>query len=442
MSVIERDQTGIRANGLTKSYGSVQAVRGIDLVIAPGETVALLGPNGAGKTTTIDMVLGLTRPDAGEVAVFGVPPATAVRSGWVGGMLQIGSLPDHLRVRELLSLVASYYPHPLRVDDVLALTGLGDVAERWTRKLSGGQAQRVRFGTALVSNSDLLVLDEPTAGIDVEGRHEFWQAMRGVAAEGKTVVFATHYLEEADAFADRIVLIARGSIVADGPATEIKAKAGSRTVRATLPGIDLQSLRALAGCDERRAPRRHGGPVVLGRRRCACGAVREVPAGARRRSTRREPRGSVPRAHCRGRPPSPRGGGRMSGATHVRYELLRTVRNRLMWALSLALPLVVYYAVASGNRHAFVYAAGVSFPLYFMTGMAAYGAMFAAIGPGARLAATALGAGPASCGSRHCGPAPTTSRRRSPPTSWRCPRSSWSSWPAQRLGCASTWRSG
>jgi ABC-2 type transport system ATP-binding protein len=260
MSVIERDQTGIRANGLTKSYGSVQAVRGIDLVIAPGETVALLGPNGAGKTTTIDMMLGLTRPDAGEVAVFGVPPATAVRSGLVGGMLQIGSLPDYLRVRKLLSLVASYYPHPLRVDDVLALTGLGDVAERWTRKLSGGQAQRVRFGTALVSNSDLLILDEPTAGIDVEGRHEFWQAMRGVAAKGKTVVFATHYLEEADAFADRIVLMARGRIVADGPATEIKAKAGSRTVRATLPGVDLQSLRALPGVMN---VERHGDTVVL-----------------------------------------------------------------------------------------------------------------------------------------------------------------------------------
>jgi len=215
---------GIEATGLTKSYGSVQAVRGIDLRIKPGETVALLGPNGAGKTTTIDMVLGLRHPDAGAVSVCGLPPAMAVRSGWVGGMLQTGSLPDHLRVRELLTLVASYYPQPLDVEDVLRRTGLSDLAERWTTKLSGGQAQRVRFATALVANADLLVLDEPTAGIDVEGRHEFWEVMRGVAAEGKTVVFATHYLEEADAFADRIVLIARGSIVADGRATEIKAK--------------------------------------------------------------------------------------------------------------------------------------------------------------------------------------------------------------------------
>jgi ABC-2 type transport system ATP-binding protein len=160
----------------------------------------------------------------------------------------------------LVSLVASYYPHPLSVDDVLQITGMEDLAGRRTTKLSGGQVQRVRFATALVGNTDLLVLDEPTAGIDVEGRHEFWEVMRGVAAEGKTVVFATHYLEEADAFADRIVLIARGSIVADGPATEIKAKAGSRTVRATLPAVDLSSLRALPGVMN---IERHGETVVL-----------------------------------------------------------------------------------------------------------------------------------------------------------------------------------
>ncbi|MGP8223583.1 MAG: ABC transporter ATP-binding protein, partial [Acidimicrobiales bacterium] len=162
MTTVSAEPAGIRATGLTKSYGSVQAVRGIDLVIAPGETVALLGPNGAGKTTTIDMVLGLTRPDAGSVSVFGVPPATAVRSGLVGGMLQTGSLPDCLRVRELISLVASYYPQPSDIEDVLRRTGLSDLAERWTTKLSGGQAQRVRFATALVANADLLVLDEPT----------------------------------------------------------------------------------------------------------------------------------------------------------------------------------------------------------------------------------------------------------------------------------------
>jgi len=260
MGTLRAESVGIRATGLTKSYGSVQAVRGIDLVIAPGETVAMLGPNGAGKTTTIDMMLGLRRPDAGTVTLFGVSPATAVRSGLVGGMLQTGSLPDCLRVRELLSLVASYYPHPLSVDDVLARTGLGDLAERSTTRLSGGQAQRVRFATALVGNPGLLVLDEPTAGIDVEGRHEFWQVMRGLASEGKTVVFATHYLEEADAFADRIVLMAHGRIVADGPATEIKANVGSRSVRATLPDVDPESLRALPGVTN---VERHGQTVIL-----------------------------------------------------------------------------------------------------------------------------------------------------------------------------------
>ena len=260
MSVVDVDMLGVRAVDLTKSYGSVQAVRGIDLSIAPGETVALLGPNGAGKSTTIDMILGLSRPDRGSVSVFGAPPASAVRSGWVSGMLQTGLPPDLLKVREFVTLMASYYPHPLRVDDVLRLTGAHEFAERWTKKLSGGQAQRARVAAALVGDADLLVLDEPTAGIDVEGRHEFWEVMRGVAARGKTVIFATHYLEEADAFADRVVLIARGRIVADGPATEIKARAGSRSIRATLPHVGADSLHALPGVV---AVERHGDVVVL-----------------------------------------------------------------------------------------------------------------------------------------------------------------------------------
>jgi ABC-2 type transport system ATP-binding protein len=251
---------GITATGLWRSYGSVQAVRGIDLAMEPGETVALLGPNGAGKTTTIDMILGLSRPDSGTVSVFGASPREAVRSGWVGGMLQIGSPPDQLRVRELVTLVASYYPHPLAVDDVLRQTGTADIAGRWVAKLSGGQTQRVGFATALVGDPDLLVLDEPTSGIDVEGRREFWQAMRAVAERGKTILFATHYLEEADANADRIVLMARGRIVADGPATEIKAKVGSRSIRATLPDATGAELRALSGV---LSAERHGDAITL-----------------------------------------------------------------------------------------------------------------------------------------------------------------------------------
>jgi ABC-2 type transport system ATP-binding protein len=251
---------GIGLSKVAKSFGPVQAVRGIDLAVAPGETVALLGPNGAGKSTTIDMILGLGRPDSGTVSVLGASPAEAVKSGRVGGTLQDGSPPDQLRVRELVALMASYYPHPLPVDDVLRQTGIEDIAGRWASKLSGGQAQRVRFAAALVGDPDLLVLDEPTSGIDVEGRREFWQAMRAVAEQGKTILFATHYLEEADANADRIVLMARGRIVADGPATEIKAKVGTRTIRATLPAVDLADLQALPGV---LSAERHGDAITL-----------------------------------------------------------------------------------------------------------------------------------------------------------------------------------
>jgi ABC-2 type transport system ATP-binding protein len=251
---------GIVLSRLCKSYGWIRAVRSADLVIAPGETVALLGPNGAGKTTTLDMVLGLTRPDSGSVAVFGMPPARAARKGVIGGMLQTGSLIDYLSVRELLTMVASLYPRPLQVEKVLRLTGAVEFAGRRTNRLSGGQVQRVRFGVALVANADLLVLDEPTAAIDVEGRREFWAAMRQAAAAGKTVIFATHYLEEADAYADRIVLMARGRIVADGPATEIKAKVSGRTIRATLPGADVTQLAGLPGVT---SAERHGEAVAL-----------------------------------------------------------------------------------------------------------------------------------------------------------------------------------
>ena len=245
---------------LSKSYGDVRAVRSVDLAIAPGETVALLGPNGAGKTTTIEMVLGLTRPDAGTVSLFGMPPSEAVAAGAVGGMLQTGALIEYLSVRELVTMVASVYPRPLPVEQAMRLAGVTEFAERQTNKLSGGQTQRVRFAIALVANSDLLMLDEPTAAVDVEGRREFWASIRAVAAEGKTVIFATHYLEEADAYADRIVLMARGRIVADGPATEIKAKVSGRTIRATIPDAGLAQLAALPGVT---SAERHGEAVIL-----------------------------------------------------------------------------------------------------------------------------------------------------------------------------------
>ncbi len=243
-------------SGLSKSYGAVHAVRGVDLSISHGETVAILGPNGAGKTTTIDMMLGLARPDAGRVTLFGRTPADAVSAGAIGGMLQTGTLLRDLSVRELIGMVASLYPNPLSIDDVLSITAIDEVADRRTHKLSGGQAQRVRFAMALVSNPNLLVLDEPTAALDVSSRRDFWTVMRRSAASGKTVVFATHYLEEADAYADRIVFMTRGRVVADGPATEIKAKVGHRSIRATLEGPgaeELGALRGVVGVDRRGA---------------------------------------------------------------------------------------------------------------------------------------------------------------------------------------------
>jgi len=251
---------GIRLAGLTKSFGPVRAVDGIDLVVAPGETVALLGPNGAGKSTTIDMILGLNKPDSGDVHVFGMTPSDAVKIGAIGAMLQTGELIRDLKVREILHMMASLYPKPASIDEVIDITGIGEIADRITNKLSGGQTQRVRAAIALISNPDLLVLDEPTVAMDVEGRHVFWKSIRNIAASGKTVVFATHYLEEADTYADRIVLMARGRIVADGPATEIKATVGLRTIRATLPNVEMYELDSMDGV---KSADRRGEAVVL-----------------------------------------------------------------------------------------------------------------------------------------------------------------------------------
>ena len=245
-----------------KNYGEVHAVRGINLTIAPGEIVALLGPNGAGKSTTIDMMLGLSDPSRGSVTVFGLEPREAVASGTIGAMLQTGALIRDLTVRELLRMVASLYPSPLRVDDVLESSAITDIADRRTQSLSGGQSQRVRAAMALVSDPDLLVLDEPTVAMDVEARHAFWTATRAFASTGRTVLFATHYLEEADAYADRIVLMSGGDIVADGPANEIRATVGRRNIRATIPGADLAALAMLAR-SRRRGTQGHVGGAGL-----------------------------------------------------------------------------------------------------------------------------------------------------------------------------------
>ncbi len=240
----------IHLTGLRKHYGDVHAVDGVDLTIAPGEVVALLGPNGAGKSTTVDMILGLSTPDSGEVRVFGRKPIDAVRAGLIGAMLQGGALMDDLTVAETVGMVAALHRKPMPVAEALQAAGVEELAGRRANKLSGGQKQRVRFAVALVSHPDLLILDEPTAAMDVGTRREFWQSMYSFTESGRTVVFATHYLEEAEEFADRVVLMRRGRIVADGSVAEVRALAGGRSLRAAVPGATEAAIAALPGVKE------------------------------------------------------------------------------------------------------------------------------------------------------------------------------------------------
>ncbi|MDX3849604.1 ABC transporter ATP-binding protein [Streptomyces sp. AK02-01A] len=237
--------------GVVKSFGTVRAVDGAGLDIPRGETVALLGRNGAGKSTAIGLLLGLDEPDAGAVRLFGRPPARAVAAGRVGAMLQDGRPIRRVTVRELVTFVASTFPRPLPVAEALALAGLTELAGRRVDKLSGGQIQRVRFAVALAGGPELIVLDEPTAALDVEARRAFWASMRAYADRGNTVLFSTHYLEEADSYADRIVVIDHGRIVADGTSELIKRSAGGHLVAFDLPdgasGDDTEWLGLLPG---------------------------------------------------------------------------------------------------------------------------------------------------------------------------------------------------
>ncbi len=237
----------IELTGVHKSFGEVRAVDGIDLKIEPGEIVAFLGPNGAGKTSTVDIILGLSRPTSGEAMVLGMPPRRAIARGLVSAVLQTGGLLKDLTVAETARYTASLFGHSRPVSEVLERAGIAGIADRMVGKCSGGEQQRLRFAMALLPDPELLILDEPTTGMDVGGRRSFWSAIRQDAAVGRTVMFATHYLEEADANADRIILIRRGKIVADGTAAQIKAMAAGRTVRATLPGADAAALSRMPG---------------------------------------------------------------------------------------------------------------------------------------------------------------------------------------------------
>ncbi|WP_427015789.1 ABC transporter ATP-binding protein [Pseudarthrobacter sp. P1] len=248
--------TVLDVRSVRKTYrapgGPFNAVDGVDLTVRAGEIVALLGHNGAGKTTTIDMLLGLTVPSGGSITVFGQTPREAVDAGLVSTVLQTGGLLRDLTVRETVTAIAALHHCKERVPEVLEKTGLTALAKRKVSKCSGGEQQRLKFALALLPNPRLLVLDEPTAGMDVAARREFWDTMRQEARDGRTVIFATHYLEEAEAFAQRTILMGRGRILADRPTAELRGGFAGRTVTATLAGAGIADprlavLRAMAG---------------------------------------------------------------------------------------------------------------------------------------------------------------------------------------------------
>jgi len=227
--------------------GRVTALDHASFEIARGETVALLGPNGAGKSTAIDTMLGLRTPTSGQVRVLGLTPADAAAAGKIGGMMQTGGLPEGAKVSELIGLFRQLYRGRRSQADLLRLAGLTELADRRVEQLSGGQAQRVRFALALAGQPELLFLDEPTAALDVEARRGFWQSVRTISGQGTTVLFATHYLDEADANASRIIVVSHGRVLADGTPAQIKAYTSVRTIRFSTPAPDTSVLLGLPG---------------------------------------------------------------------------------------------------------------------------------------------------------------------------------------------------
>lgn len=243
-------QPALRFEDVTHRYGAHIALDGLGLDVARGETLALLGPNGAGKSTTISLLLGLLRPHAGTVEVLGTSPRRAVAQGRVGAMLQTGSgsgLPPGVRVDATLRLVRRLYRRPAPFDATVERAGIGPLLDRQTQRLSGGQAQRVRFALAIAGDPELVFLDEPTAAMDVEGRRSFWRMIREFGCEGRTIVFATHHLQEADQIADRVVVVNRGRVVANGPGATLKAAVVARRVRFVCDQPDEKLLDELEG---------------------------------------------------------------------------------------------------------------------------------------------------------------------------------------------------
>ena len=220
-----------RLQGASKRYGGVLALDRVDLDVRRGEVLAVLGPNGAGKTTAISLLLGLLSSDTGSAALFDAPPHTLAARRRIGAMLQTAGVPETLAVGELIASFRSYYPRPRTVADIVELAGVGDLLNRRYGKLSGGQQRRAQFALAIAGNPEILFLDEPTTGLDIEARETLWKTIRTLVREGCGVVLTTHYLEEAEALADRVNVLARGRIVAQGSVQEIRARVAQRRIR-------------------------------------------------------------------------------------------------------------------------------------------------------------------------------------------------------------------
>ena len=229
----------------TKKYGEVDALKGVTIRIELGEVVAMLGPNGAGKTTSISLLLGLRKPTSGKALLFGLDPTNLQSRSRVGVMLQESGVPDMLKVREIVDLFRSYYPKPMARDSAIAIAGLEEKANALVKELSGGQKQRLYFALAVCGDPDVLFLDEPTVGMDVEGRRSFIERIAGFARSGRTVVLTTHYLEEADQLAERVIVIDRGLVIADAPPAEIKSRVAGKRVRFSAPAVKEKDLEGL-----------------------------------------------------------------------------------------------------------------------------------------------------------------------------------------------------
>jgi ABC-2 type transport system ATP-binding protein len=251
---IGSDSAVASLEGVNKNYGSIRALNGVDFRVHAGEIVALLGPNGAGKTTAVKLLLGLSQPNAGKARVFGGDPTNPENRMRTGAMLQVGRVPETLRVREHIDLFSSYYQKPMRPEEVLAAAGLENLRDRKFGDLSGGQKQRVLFGLAICGDPDLLFLDEPTVGLDVEARRMLWDEIRKLVSRGKTVLLTTHYLEEADALADRIAVINKGEIIAEGTPATIKAQTAGKKIRC-VTSLSMTALRQMSGVTEVREDR-------------------------------------------------------------------------------------------------------------------------------------------------------------------------------------------